>query len=204
MKNKSYLLWMILPVLIGVFVWAYADGLWRDDNADPQTLPQDEIDALVEKNRGINLKIGEKAPDFGLIIFGSKDKTMTLSEFDGQKAVIVNFWASWCSYCTLEMPLFEKVQQDYGDEVQVIGINLQEGYLDVLKGFVDGIGVTYPLLLDPDGEAKKAYRVIVQPQTFFIDKNGVLRAMHAGPLSVKQLLDKVHLITESETTVSST
>lgn len=194
---------IIIVVLLVFAVWYLETYDLSEGGEAAQTLLQEEIDAIIGAASFKPVVIGKLAPDFALERFDVGDvvekspEIIRLSDYRGEKTVVLNFWASWCTYCTVEMPLLEKFHRDYGDQAVVIGVNLQENYLDVLAGFVKGIGVTYPILLDPDATAKKNYRVVVQPQTFFIDKDGVLRDVHYGPFTVKQLLEKGHKIVEA-------
>jgi cytochrome c biogenesis protein CcmG/thiol:disulfide interchange protein DsbE len=95
--------------------------------------------------------------------------------------LIVNFWASWCVPCRNEFPLFEKKLATLGpkDGLQVLGV-LYKDDAAAAKQFLSAEGATWPSATDPDGAIAKAYRTVAPPQTYFIDKDGVLRGIQIG------------------------
>ncbi len=114
----------------------------------------------------------EAAHDFEVETFDGE--TLRLSDLEG-KVVVLNFWASWCPPCRWEMPAFERISQEYGDEgVVFVGIALTDT-LRAAKEFADSAGVTYPLALDKTGEIARAYNVVGLPTTFFIDREGMIQ-----------------------------
>ncbi len=97
------------------------------------------------------------------------------------KPVIVNFWASWCVPCRDEFPLFAERLKALGpaDGLQVIGV-LYKDEPQLAQQFLAEFGAAWPTLDDPGDALAKAYRVAAPPQTYFIDKDGVLRAIQIG------------------------
>ena len=139
------------------------------------------------KSENVGTSIGEFAPDFELdSTAGGKVK---LSNFKG-KAVILNFWATWCPPCKEEMPLFENAYRSESDKVVVIGVNLQESEENV-RDFIKKFGISFPTLLDPNSEVKELYNVFTQPVTYFIDKEGKIIDKKFGPLTDKEISEKV-------------
>lgn len=103
----------------------------------------------------------------------------TLAEFRGS-VVVLNFWATWCEPCVEEMPSLQRLAERHaGQSVVVLGVNLGEGEVRI-QSFVAKTGTTFPLLLDRDGEAKKAWRVSGVPSTFLIDRTGRIRQFVVG------------------------
>jgi len=123
------------------------------------------------------------APDFELQSLSGK--SVTLSSLRG-RPVIVNFWATWCAPCILEMPNLEKFYQRYAGEFEILAVNAGESEEDVRR-FVEKIGVTFPILLDPQIETQFLYRVRGLPTTFIVNGDGIIEAVHLGLLSEKQL-----------------
>ena len=104
------------------------------------------VQAMEKEEKPDNLTrlgIGVKAPDFELeTLDGEKVK---LSDYQGKK-VILNFWATWCPPCKDEMPAMEKFHKKAGDDVVILAVNIDPHY-DV-KGYLDEMGITFPVLLD--------------------------------------------------------
>jgi len=106
-------------------------------------------------------------------------KEISLEDFKG-KPVVVNFWATWCGPCKLEMPFFEKTWREYKDKgVIFIGIDVMDDKDSAIK-FMDKLGISYINLYDPSGKTSNSYGVVALPATFFIDKNGNIIVKHYG------------------------
>ncbi|MEF3301851.1 thiol-disulfide oxidoreductase ResA [Paenibacillus sp. GYB003] len=112
---------------------------------------------------------GSTAPDFSLTALdGSK---VSLSDFRG-KAVMVNFWGSWCEPCAREMPAIQRQYEKWKDKgLVVLGLNLDESKVTV-QSFVQQTNVTFPVLFDKELRMRDRYAVRYYPTTFFIDRDG--------------------------------
>lgn len=129
------------------------------------------------------LAVGTPAPEFELeSLAGGKAR---LADYRG-KAVLLNFWATWCAPCKKEMPLFEVRSQRYKDQLVVIGVNLGEGREEV-QAFAKEMEINFPVLLEPSGKASAAYNVSGYPSTFFIDQEGILQSIYIGEISETRL-----------------
>jgi cytochrome c biogenesis protein CcmG, thiol:disulfide interchange protein DsbE len=95
--------------------------------------------------------------------------------------VVLNFWASWCTPCRDEFPLFQQQLAVLGprDGLVVIGV-LYEDQADLASRFLHDFGASWPTVLDPDGSIAAEYRVVAPPQTYFIDSDGIVRGMQIG------------------------
>ena len=114
---------------------------------------------------------GKPAPEFELQALDGK--TIKLSDLRG-KAVVVNFWATWCQPCRVEMPWFVDLQKQYGpDGLQILGINADEdASKEELEKFAKNMGVNYPVLLGKE-EVEQAYGGIqFLPVTVYVDRDG--------------------------------
>ena len=118
---------------------------------------------------GPSLK-GQLAPDFALQSLDGK--TVHLSDFRG-KAVLLNFWATWCQPCKIEMPWFADLQRQYAAEgLQVVGIAMDEASPEDIGKFAKDLGVNYPVLVGKE-EVGNAYGgVQFLPATFYIGRDG--------------------------------
>ena len=136
--------------------------------------------------------IGELAPDFtGTTLEG---KTLTLSDFRGE-IVLVNDFATWCGPCQAETPYLVEVYNAEEGEIVIIGLNLQEGESKVAE-YKEQYNIPYPLVLDPEGELTELYRPIGLPTSWFIDADGVVRYVHAGPMTTAMLEETLAAIRE--------
>jgi len=122
--------------------------------------------------------LGQPAPPFTLADLGGK--SLRLEEFRGKKAVVVNFWATWCVPCRDEMPTLERLWQERQGSLEVLGVSVDVGDPERVKSFVRAVGVTFPILLDPEGKAGRPYRIRALPTSFVIDRSGVLRSREIG------------------------
>ena len=127
-----------------------------------------------------------QAPDFALEML--EGPTLQLSELRGRK-IVLNFWASWCAPCRKEMPDLERVHRQYRDRLTVVGINIQEDRASV-KRFLQEVPVSYTIVLDPQGVAVRAYRVIAQPATFWIDEHGRITERKFGAYTPTELEER--------------
>jgi len=113
---------------------------------------------------------GGQAPDFALASL--EGKTVHLSDYRG-KAILLNFWATWCPPCKIEMPWFVQLQKQYGPAgLQILGVAMDDGSPGEIAAFAKEMGVNYPVLIGKE-EVGDAYGGIPYlPVSFFIDRNG--------------------------------
>ncbi len=95
--------------------------------------------------------------------------------------MVVSFWASWCTPCRDEFPLFRDRLATHGpaDGLVILGV-LYKDQAELARQFLDEFGATWPTVTDPDDSIAEAYRVVAPPQTYFIDSEGILRGMQIG------------------------
>jgi cytochrome c biogenesis protein CcmG, thiol:disulfide interchange protein DsbE len=125
------------------------------------------------------------APDFSLQT--AVGQTITLSEITDQtgntgRPVVLNFWASWCGPCRVEMPSLQKASLTYNGRVAFIGVNQGED-IATITDFGNEYKVSYPLLIDPDDKVNQRYEITGLPTTIFIGQDGVVRQVVVGILS---------------------
>ncbi|MFQ6058716.1 MAG: redoxin domain-containing protein [Anaerolineae bacterium] len=152
---------------------------------DLQARAQVEI-YLSSATAGRVAKVGSPAPDFTLPDL--EGQPVSLSRLKGQP-VMINFWATWCPPCRFEMPLIEAAYQKYKDQgFVVVAVDVQEPQ-ELVEAFVQRFGLSFPVVLDSAGEVSSIYRVRGLPRSFFVDREGVIRAMKAGALLREEELE---------------
>jgi len=116
------------------------------------------------------------APDFALN--DSQGAPIKLSDYKG-RVVLLNFWATWCHGCVLEIPWFIEFQERYKDSgLSVIGVSIDEGWKPV-KAFVEEKKVNYPIVIDTEG-VRRLYELNAMPMTLLIDRSGEIAASYIG------------------------
>ena len=121
--------------------------------------------------------IGKPAPDFaGTTLDGA---SLRLADLRG-RPVVVNFWGPTCIPCRDEFPLLKSKLTDHAaDGLVVVGV-LMADPPDLARTFIADQGATWQTVDDPDGAIRQAYRVAARPQTYFIDRDGILRSIQIG------------------------
>lgn len=144
------------------------------------------ISGLADGGSGALPEVGGPAPDFTLVDL--EGNAVTLSDLRG-RPVVLNFWATWCPPCRLEMPELQETQRDYAEQgVVVLTVNQDESAAQV-QSFFDEIGLTLQAVLDDDGDVGIAYGAFYLPSTVFINADGDITAFHRGIISRSQMDD---------------
>ena len=140
---------------------------------------------------------GFLSPNFSLST--TDGELITLSDLRGH-AVLLNIWASWCSPCRAEMPVMERTYQDKKSEgylVLAVNATNQDDPKEAIT-FANENGITFPILLDHQGEVSKLFLVRALPTSFFIDRQGIIQeVVVGGPMSEALLNILVDRITET-------
>ena len=135
------------------------------------------------------------APDFK--VYDAEGNAVNLSDYFG-KPIILNFWASWCGPCQMEMPDFEEAYKEYGEEVQFLMVNSTAGSretLETAQKFIEDNGYSFPVFFDTEANAAMAYGVNSLPNTFFIDGEGHAIARVRGIINMDTLVYGVQMLT---------
>jgi peroxiredoxin len=121
-------------------------------------------------------RIGTAAPDF---VVQDADRKITLSELHG-KVVVLNFWATWCAPCVEEMPSLVQLQQRFkGKGVTVVGISIDvDG--DAYHKFLKDYKIDFLTVRDPDQKTSSLYGTFKWPETYIIDRDGIVRRKFIG------------------------
>lgn len=209
-STGSTLLWrIIMPVVL------IAGGLWfvfkparvvENPAANLEAVPAiEEAKTTVVENSAATVTenvvntldpapaVGHPAPEFALPALNGQ--VVSLSDFRG-KPVIVNFWATWCGPCRLEMPhLQESYAAHQADDLVILGVNLtKDDDPEAIPAFIEEFGLTFPIILDEAGEMRKLYQLLGQPASVFIDREGIIQEYWQGPINqqfIEERLEKI-------------
>ncbi len=182
--NRKQIIFIALFIVLGV---GFISLLWHGLGTDPNKVPSAFLGKRAQEFKAGWLQgkehLGEPKPEG----FSSED-------FKG-RPLILNFWASWCYSCRSEARDFEAFWQKYKDRgIAVVGIAIQDTPTAALE-FARTYGKTYILGLDSeDGKAAIDYGVTGVPETFFIDRQGILIHKEAGPVSTELLAHYADLL----------
>jgi peroxiredoxin len=186
-------LWL-LPVglallLLAAAVVVFGPRLLGDEDAPLASIPafDDEAEGnSVTSGLEALPEPGRPAPDFALPDLDGN--TVRLSDFSG-RPVVLNFWATWCAPCRLEMPELAQAAADYADrDLVVLAIN-QDETAEQVGDFLSEVGLSLTALLDAGGEVGAAYGAFFLPTTFIVGPDGIVGAVHRGILSRAELDD---------------
>lgn len=180
MKNKKLVL--ILFVLLIVVVGS-ASAVYKKIS-----------DNIGISNESVNDTKQIKAPDF--TVFDGDMNKVSLYDFK-DKPVVVNFWATWCGPCKVEMPYFEEAYKMYKDEIEFLMVNLTDGQRDTVEGvkeFIKKEGYSFPVLYDTEYDAANTYGTYSIPVTVFIGSDGMVKNVHTGSLRRELLMKNIENI----------
>jgi peroxiredoxin len=147
---------------------------------------------------GFGPKDGDAAPDFTLP--NLKGRSVRLSDHRG-KVVFLNFWATWCKPCIVEMPSMQALYQRFERrDFEILAVSVDLEGAGPVKKFIATHGLTFPVLLDPNKDIYRLYRLTGVPETFIIDRNGKILLKIIGPREwmKKQWLDYLDQVVERD------
>ena len=158
----------------------------------------DSMLAVVE-GQGSGAGNGGKAvpaPDFSMT--GRDVNEITLSAIiAGGKPVVLNFWASWCPPCKVEMPEFDKVYREMGNDIQFMMVDITDGHRETVQAGTDYIqdnGFTFPVFFDTKQEGVYTYGIRAIPTTLFINTDGYIVTYVQGAIDEETLLTGIQMI----------
>lgn len=194
--GAKYLLAVALTVLLAVGAAAAYKYLTSVTTVPPS--PPDNTSAPPAGGRTGAPGNRNAAPDF-TVTDGGGNRVST-ADLSG-KPVILNFWATWCPPCRSELPAFDKLYRQYGNEVSFMMIDLTDGYRETVEGvkkFISDNGYTFPVYYDTEGSAAEAYNVSSIPFTVAVGRNGNIVGTHLGAMSEAALEKLIKTVKEAE------
>lgn len=186
MKNKAVILSLAVVAIVGAILVL----------TNPFKATQSPFIAQENAPTQASSEVGQKVAEFELEDFnGQKVKVASASG----KPIFIDFWAAWCPFCVEEMPEIEKIHQEFKDKIIVMGIHRSETE-NVSKGteFARERGVTYPLLKDSTGQVYKKLTGgrNFMPYALYIDKEGKIVKVKAGPKTAEEMRDAVNQLVQ--------
>ena len=132
-------------------------------------------------------------PDF--TVYDSEGNEVHLSDFIG-KPIVLNFWASWCGPCKMEMPDFNDAYAELGEDIHFLMVNMTSGRetLESATSFIEEQGYSFPVYYDTDADAAMTYGVYSLPTTLFIDAEGYGIAQATGAINAETLQRGIDMI----------
>ena len=148
-------------------------------------------------------KFNQEKPDVGYLAPGFVLRNLEgnhedLESYRGQ-VVVLNFWATWCAPCRIEMPSFEKLYRRYRSEgMTILAVTIDKNMEPKIKSFVNEYGLSFPVLLDEKGEVEQLYPSMTIPFTYVIDREGrvVARVDGAKNWESKETFDAIEYLLE--------
>lgn len=134
--------------------------------------------------------VGYKAPDFELQNLSGQ--RIRLGDFHGHP-VLINFWATWCSYCLDELPVIEKYYERYRTDFVVLAVDVGDS-IEEVRSVVIEYGFKFPVLRDTDSRVFVNYRLDSFPVSFFLDENGFVLVKHVGYMNENKLVEYLSMI----------
>ncbi len=188
MKMKRIVAWCAALVVLAAALVYFNRPDAAAEQQQPNETPVAEATAAPVENipeLPVGKEIGMLAPDFAVPVYGS-EAPFTLSEHRG-KAVIVNFWATWCTPCCNELPYFDQVYQQFGDQVEVIAIH-SDLVTDDVQAYLDKFDYQMPFALDDAGVIKSFGGSTMLPMTVIVNADGVITYNAVGSVTYEKLV----------------
>ena len=176
----------IIIVLVFFVYSLYSNNHERESSDSAQIQSAEAMSDGIETG----IQEGNRAPDFTL--YSLEGKEVSLSDSKG-KVTFINFWTTWCPPCKEEMPdmqeFYEEEAKKYDAEILAVNLTTNESSSQVVKDFVNENHLTFPILMDIEGQQMEMFAAITIPTTYVIDKNGIIMKKVIGPMSKEMMID---------------
>jgi len=190
---------LFILAFVFVFLIAGASVLYRQlgESMAPDQLAVQKpiVDTQNESAEEATEPNRTMAPDF--TVYDREGNEVNLSDYHG-KPIVLNFWASWCGPCQMEMPDFHEKHQQLGEDITFLMVNMTDGARETVEGaseFVAAQGYSFPVFFDTEMNAAATYGVNSLPTTYFIDADGYAIAQAMGAIDKEALQRGIDMIT---------
>jgi peroxiredoxin len=161
--NIKYIAFFVLAIIAGAVIYLMQV---KDSVFTPPQMPR--------------LVVGLPAPN--IILPGLDGKAVDLASYRG-KVVFLNIWATWCPTCREEMPSMERLYKEFkGKDFEILAVSIDAPGAKVVVPFMKDFGLSFPALLDPQVTVKNLYGITGVPESFIIDKTGIVQKVVIGPI----------------------
>lgn len=161
---------------------------------EPEATQTSEVGGVSEVDLSVPLadppEVGQKAPGFRALDLEGNPVDLE-NEFG--KPIWLVFNATWCSACRAEVPDMQQVQDEYGEDVTILSIWVNEP-ADRVEQFTEQLGLSYTHIVDASTEISASYRTMGIPAHYFISSDGTIESIHVGGLSKAQMEDKIQAL----------
>lgn len=186
-------------LLIGAFAFFIAISVFAYNILSEKVSPEKNIDVTQDEREESSSNQEEekrktKAPDF--TVLDAEGNSVKLSDLFG-KPIVLNFWASWCPPCKSEMPAFNQVYEDVGEDIIFMMVDLVDGQRETQETgaqYIEEQGFSFPVYFDTEQKAARAYGIMSIPTTVFIDKDGYIVTGALTALDAETLQKGIDLI----------
>ncbi len=159
-------------LLVAPLVWVLAEGFGSDPSHIPSPL------------------LGKAAPGFNLPVLDGEGKTLSLAELRG-RPTLINFWATWCDTCGYEHPLLLRLARTYEGRANFVGIAYLDKEDNLRKWLTSHGGQAFPTLIDVGTSAAVAYGVGRLPESYLLDKQGVIQHKVFGAIDYGDMVRRI-------------
>lgn len=195
LKSRRVSGWRIAGVAISLVlvIWAMAHfgGLGGERTEAPAPEMEEKREAGgrpapgaddADLFRNMSFLKQEKRADAPGIFLKTLDGRNYSPERGAGKIVLINFWATWCQPCVREMPSIERLYRKYKARgFEIVAVSLDQGGAEEVRAFAERLNLTFPIVLDPEHEAKALYKVRGLPTTYLVDRKGRVAGYGVGP-----------------------
>lgn len=201
MNNKKFFLLaaaLAVVLILAGAAYRYLSSAYVPDSSEPpaESTGEPAYTETEEPAQETEPEIIE-APDFAAETLDGE--TVRLSDYEG-KPVVINFWATWCGPCKSELPAFENMYAEYGDDVAFMMVNLTDGSRETkesVAAFLDEAGYTFPVFCDTTLMGAQLYGAYSIPLTVFVLPDGTLAGGYRGAINEDLLEEAIQIVLEA-------
>ena len=198
MKEKNIKIILIIILLVALILGASLlyKHLAPSINSNQLATQPNTNQSSNSSNSSTNTTEPQKVPVPEITVFDIDGNPHKLTDFKG-KPIIMNFWATWCGYCKMEMPTFQKMYEKYGDDINFLIINMTDNERETVEKaseYIKSEGFTFPVYYDKNMSVANTYRVMSLPMTILIDADGYHAAHAVGAMDEDTLQEGIDML----------